>query len=152
ILVLLTTVVMVVVVSIENKLTFVQDIKFMFVVNYLSISMLVSSLSLTLLLNTCYLYLKKWLGRFAMIVVLLLLFLITYGFNKITNYGLYSDFFLNGPKTNGWINSFIDPIIQVFQTDFFIEDLYLREDILSWFVTLIIMIFSIKWCEKVVKE
>ncbi|HWI49265.1 MAG TPA: hypothetical protein VNU45_13685, partial [Rummeliibacillus sp.] len=81
ILVLLTTVVMVVVVSIENKLTFEQDIKFMFVVNYLSTSMLVSTLSLALLLNTCYLYLKKWLGRFAMIVVLLLLFLITYGFN-----------------------------------------------------------------------
>ncbi|WP_397537726.1 hypothetical protein [Rummeliibacillus pycnus] len=152
ILVLLTTVVMVVAVSIEGKMTIVQDIKFMFVVNYLSTSMLVSALSLTLLLNTCYLYLKKWLGRFAMIVVMLLLFLISYGTHKITNYGLYSDFFLNGPKTNGWINRFMDPIIQVFHSDFFIEDLYLREDILSWLVTLIIMIFSIKWCEKVVKE
>lgn len=152
VLVLLMTLVMVITVSSKSELTLLQDIKFMNAVIYLSFVFLVGALPLTLLLYTCFIKLKRWLGKFAIIVVFILLTIISYGFVKLSSSTMYEKLFLQGPKTSEWINHSIQPIAEIFNTVFVMDDFYLREDIVSWLFTLIIIIFGIKWCEKVVKQ
>jgi len=152
VLVFLMTLVMVITVASKSKLTLLQDFKFMNPIIYLSFVFLVCTLPLTLVLYTCFIKLKRRLGKLAIIVVFILLTLILDVFIKISSSNLYDKFFLQGPKSNEWINNSIQPISKIFNSNFVMDDIYLREDIFSWLIALFIMIFGIKWCEKVVKQ
>ncbi|MGG0655632.1 hypothetical protein [Rummeliibacillus pycnus] len=152
ILVFVMTIVMVITVMSKSQLTFLQDIKFMVAINYIAFISIIFVLPLALVLYTCFLKLKKRLGKFAIILVFILLTFISYLFVKISTSDLYDKFFLQGPTTSEWIVNSIQPISKIFDTVFIMDDIYLREDILSLLVTLFIIIFGIKWYEKVVKE
>lgn len=152
ILTFLMSVEMLVAASTEVSITFFQQIKFLLVMIFLSISLIFSFLPITLLLFTCYVKLKKWIGRFSYMAIVILFFGIIFLFDKIISSSLYRDFFLDGIKTNKWIDTAIEPIGKVFDVSFLSGDYYLREDLLSIVLTVILIIFGVKWCEKVVKE
>lgn len=152
ILTLLMSIEAIIVVSTESDFSLVQQIKFVFGMIFLSMNTTFCLLPITLVMFACYVKLKKWLGKFSLITVIILFFGILYVFNKIMNSTLYSELFLSGMKSSGWIDSSIEPIAQIYDTTFIMDDIYLREDLLSIFINVLIIIVGIKWCKKVVKE
>lgn len=152
ILTFLMSVEMLVAASTEVSITFFQQVKFLLVMLFLSISMIFSFLPITLLLFTCYVKLKKWIGRFSYVAIVILFLGFSFLFDKMISSSLYKEFFLDGIKINQWINTTVEPIGKVFDVSFISGEFYLREDLLSIALTVILIIFSINWCERVVKE
>jgi hypothetical protein len=138
--------------SIVSHFSLLTDLKFIVGMTFLSVCVLFCILPFTLLMFSCYVKLKKWIGKFSVITVLIVLFGIIYGISEITSTSIYNELFLTGMKSSGWIDNSIEPITQIFGTRILGDDVYLREDLLSLIISVLMIIVGIKWCKKVVTE
>ena len=152
ILTLIMSIEAVIVASTESDFSLLAQLEFIIGMIFFSISFLFSLLPLTLLMFSCYVKMKKWIGKLSIFTVLIILFGIVYGLVKITSSALYSKLFLTGKKSGGYIDNFIDPIVQVYDATLLVDDLYWREDLLNIFISVLMIIVSVKWCKKVVTE
>lgn len=150
--VLLMTFVMIVVAANKEELTIIQDMKFIIAVIYLSSLVLEFLVPQVLLLYTCYLQLKKWVGKFAIFMVFTVFFIFSKVMINLSASTFYENFFSKGIKTSDWIIHFVLPISKIFSFNFTLDDIYLSEDLFSCLMTIVLIIFSTKWCEKVVKQ
>lgn len=142
----------VVIASTASDISLLAELKFIVGMIFLSACFLFCLLPLTLLMFSCYVKLKKWIGKFSIIIVLIIFFGIIYGMSEITSSSIYKELFLTGKKSSEWIGNSIEPITQIFGTTVLGDAIYVREDLLSFIVSVLMIIVSVKWCKKVVTE